>query len=154
MYSSDMNDTEPDEMVPGSLCEGRRIMTELHRATAALEQRVEAALATVGLSSPKLSVLTRLVESREPVTLGELAGRLCCVRSNVTQLIDRMEVDGLVRRVSDPGDRRSVRAELTSMGRQRQAAGIELLRVIERDVLGKFSTDDRQRLLGLLEGLC
>ena len=36
-----------------------------------------------------------------------LAERLTCAKSNVTQLVDRLEADGLVRRKLDPSDRRS-----------------------------------------------
>jgi DNA-binding MarR family transcriptional regulator len=86
---------------------------------------MEAALETVQLSSPKFVVLSILVEAGEPLTLSDLASRASCVRSNMTQMIDRLEADGLVRRVYDPLDRRSVRAELTTLGRQRQAAGAE-----------------------------
>jgi DNA-binding MarR family transcriptional regulator len=45
------------------------------------------------------------------------------VRSNITQLMDRLEADGLVRRVKDPQDRRTVRAAVTRLGIERQAAG-------------------------------
>ena len=31
---------------------------------------------------------------------------MTCVRSNITQLMDRLEADGLVRRIDDPSDRR------------------------------------------------
>ena len=34
----------------------------------------------------------------------------------MTQLVDRLEADGLVRRVADPTDRRSVKAEITDEG--------------------------------------
>ena len=84
---------------------------------------MEAALEIVELSSPKFAVLTILVDADDALTLSELAARSSCVRSNMTQLIDRLEADGLVRRVDDPHDRRSVRAELTVLGRERQAAG-------------------------------
>lgn len=52
-----------------------------------------------------------------PITLWELAERLCCTRSNVTQLMNRLEAQRLVRRAPDPADRRSVRAEITEEGR-------------------------------------
>jgi len=100
-------------------------MWSLLHAARAVEQRMETALETVQLSSPKFVVLSILVEAGEPLTLSDLASRASCVRSNMTQMIDRLEADGLVRRVYDPLDRRSVRAELTTLGRQRQAAGAE-----------------------------
>jgi DNA-binding MarR family transcriptional regulator len=98
-------------------------MWSLIHAARAIEQRIESALEVVQLSLPKFTVLTTLVDAGIPLTLSELAARSSCVRSNMTQLIDRLEADGLVRRVDDPHDRRSVRAELTPLGRERQTAG-------------------------------
>lgn len=95
----------------------------LLHAAQTVGDRLEQALDNVGLSMAKQSALTKLAESREPLTLSELAARLSCVRSNITQLIDRLEADGLVQRVDDPNDRRSVRAELTQLGREKQRAG-------------------------------
>jgi DNA-binding MarR family transcriptional regulator len=103
----------------------------LHAAQA-ITDRLESAFGSVGLSMAKFSALSKLAESREPLALSELAARLSCVRSNITQLVDRLEADGLVRRVDDPDDRRSVRAELTDRGRERQTAGaLEMARVQE-----------------------
>jgi len=99
-------------------------------AAHALENRIERALETVGLSMAKHGVLTQLLAA-EAMPLSELAARLSCVRSNMTQLIDRMEIDGLVQRVPDPSDRRIVRAEITAHGRERAAAGDALLRSLE-----------------------
>ena len=79
------------------------------RAAQFLEGRLEEAMADVGLSTARFGVLAQLAEAGEPLPLGVLAERLSCVRSNVTQLVDRLEADGLVRRVPDPSDRRSVR---------------------------------------------
>lgn len=98
-------------------------MFSLINGARAVEQRLEAALAQVGLSLAKFGALTHLVEAGEPLSLGECAKRMTCVRSNITQLMDRLEADGLVKRVQDPHDRRAVRAEVTKVGAQRQAAG-------------------------------
>ena len=76
----------------------------------AVEARLEAALATVDLSLAKIGILIELASAREPLALSELADRVSCVRSNITQLVDRLEKDGLVRRQGDAADRRSVRA--------------------------------------------
>jgi DNA-binding MarR family transcriptional regulator len=51
--------------------------------------------------------------------LGELADDLVMTPRNVTGLVDHLERDGLVTRVPDPEDRRSVRARLTETGRAR-----------------------------------
>jgi len=76
------------------------------------------------------------VEADEPVPLGELAARCSCVRSNITQLVDRLEADKLVRRVDDAADRRSLRAAITPLGRERQAAGAKKVDEVRRK-LGK-----------------
>jgi DNA-binding MarR family transcriptional regulator len=88
-----------------------------------IEARLEEALATANLSGPKFAALNVLAAHGEPMPLRDLAEKLTCVRSNVTQLVDRLEAEGLVRRTDDPADRRSVRAELTRTGRERHKAG-------------------------------
>lgn len=92
-------------------------------AAQVVEARIESSLSPLGLSLAKLNVLGILVGSSSPLTLGEVAQRLACVRSNVTQLVDRLEADGLVRREADPADRRSIRAVITDAGRDRERAG-------------------------------
>jgi MarR family transcriptional regulator, transcriptional regulator for hemolysin len=106
-------------------------MFSLLHAAHAVETRVEEALEKVGLSGAKFLALTKLVEAGEPLPLGALAERLTCVRSNITQLVDRLEADSLVRRVGDPADRRSKRAEITALGRKRQAAGAKQVEALE-----------------------
>ena len=103
--------------------EDRPLIFSLVNAGRAIEQRLDEALAGVGLSLAKFGALTHLVEAGEPLNLSECAKKMACVRSNITQLMDRLEADGLVRRVEDPQDRRAVRASVTRLGAERQAAG-------------------------------
>jgi DNA-binding MarR family transcriptional regulator len=119
------------------------VMFSLLHAARVLEDRLETVLASVELSSPKLSVLTQLVRSGQPMTLSELAAGLACVRSNMTQLVDRLESDGLVRRIADGSDRRIVRAELTALGRERQAAGAQQMEKIQTEFAETLSPADR-----------
>src|SRR6185369_106321 len=102
-------------------------------ASGVLEGRVEAKLSEVGLSLAKLSALRRLSEAGESLPLGQLADRLACVKSNVTQLIDRLEADGLVSRAGDPNDRRSRLAVLTDAGRKAYLKGSEIQRQAEQE---------------------
>jgi len=108
-------------------------MFGLIKAAHALEDRLEKGLAQVGLSMPKFSVLSELAATDTPLSLSELAARLACVRSNMTQLVDRLEADGLVRRTDDPSDRRTVRAALTPLGRERCAAGAGEVRRVQAE---------------------
>lgn len=122
------------------------LMFSLFRTGRLVEERVEAALATLDLSFAKLGVLSILARAAEPVALGELAERIRCVRSNVTQLVDRLEADGLVRRVDDPNDRRSVLAALTPEGVERQAAGAREMERANTAFLEPLSATDRDAL--------
>lgn len=100
-----------------------------------IEGRLEAALAVHGLSMPKFQALRHLVTAGEPLALGQLAERIACVKSNVTQLVDRLENEGLVRRIPDPTDRRSILATVTEAGLARFQAGAESLREAQEDLL-------------------
>jgi DNA-binding MarR family transcriptional regulator len=124
----------------------------LHSARA-IEGRLEAALATAGLTGSRYQVLQELAAAGEPLPLGELAARASCVRSNMTQLVDRMEKDGLVRRVSDGRDRRTVRAELTATGRERQRAGARVLTAVRKELSGAIPQNQRAALQRVLAAL-
>jgi DNA-binding MarR family transcriptional regulator len=130
-----------------------RMMSLFLQTAHAIERRLDEALEAVELSTPKYSALTKLAEAGEPLALSELAARLTCVRSNITQLVDRLEADGLVRRVEDPKDRRSVRATLTPLGKERQAAGalrVQELRAVVSETLAGIECEALERALILL----
>jgi DNA-binding MarR family transcriptional regulator len=71
-----------------------------------------------GLSEGRMGVLFRLFRCGD-LPLGELADDLAMTPRNITGLVDHLERDGLVERVPDADDRRSVRAKLTPAGRER-----------------------------------
>jgi DNA-binding MarR family transcriptional regulator len=129
------------------------VMFSLLEAAHALEARVEAALARVGLSSAKYTVLAKLARAGEPLTLSDLAAQVSCVRSNMTQLVDRLEAEGLVRRVDDPEDRRMVRAALTKLGEEKEAAGAEQMGRIQSQVAAVLTKADRGALERALSAL-
>lgn len=117
-----------------------RLMFSLVHAAHELEKRYEAALAPEELTGPKFAALSKLVQAGRPLSLGELAGELTCVRSNITQLADRLEADGYVVRLVDEADRRTVLASITELGRARQKAGArrveELLEALSESLKG------------------
>ena len=118
-----------------------------------MEAQLENALGRAGLSMAKFGVISRLAEAGESLSLGCLAERCSCVRSNMTQLIDRLEADRLVERVSDPTDRRTVRAMLTPQGQARYEEGIRLLEETERDLFAGLADPDRAELGRLIQAL-
>jgi len=129
------------------------VMFSLLQAAHALEERLESALADVGLSLAKYGVVSQLARAGQPLALSELAVRQSCVRSNMTQLIDRLESDGLVHRVDDPADRRSVRAAITRLGEERAAAGAQVMEKVEADFAASIPARDRAALARVLAGV-
>jgi len=118
-----------------------------------LESRVETKLADIGLSLAKLAALHRLSEAGESLPLGQLAERLSCVKSNVTQLVDRLEADGLVSRAGDPNDRRSRLAVLTDAGRDAYQKGRQIQIETEQALFGALTQDESATLHALLAKL-
>ena len=119
-------------------------------ASSVLESRVETKLADIGLSLAKLAALRRLAEAGDSLPLGQLAERLKCVKSNVTQLVDRLEADGLVSRAADANDRRSRLAVLTETGRKAYLRGSEILEATERELFVALTHDESAQLHTLL----
>jgi DNA-binding MarR family transcriptional regulator len=120
-------------------------------AAHAVQDEIEAKLSAIGLSGAKFAALKALSESAESLPLTQLADRLSCVKSNITQLVDRLEADGLVARKPDPRDRRSRLAELTAAGRKAVKDGTRVLDAAEREVLGRLTRDEAQQLRRLLD---
>lgn len=138
LQHGDVLDTEP--------MSDEALIIALMRTARSLEQKLEAALEPSGLSGPKFVALSHLVRADEPLSLGEFAERLTCVRSNITQLVDRMEADGLVRRVHDHADRRGVRAMITPLGVERQHVGAKLVERVKKQFAKSLSQIDRDTL--------
>ena len=129
---------------PGALLQG--LIGVAHE----VDERLNTALERNGLSVPKLTVLQILVQAGEPIPLGVVSERFGCVRSNITQLVDRLEADHLVRRVPDPVDRRSILAAITDEGRQRLIAGQAEVDGVTNAILKNLTTGDRGQLDRLL----
>ena len=89
-----------------------------------LVERIEGALAAAG--QPPLAwydVLWALERAEDQrLRMGDIAARVVLSNSNVTRLADRLAAAGLVRRVSDGDDRRTVWCVLTRQGAARRRA--------------------------------
>jgi DNA-binding MarR family transcriptional regulator len=147
-----MNSTLTDYSSDGVGVPGKRLLSLL-QLSRGLEDRIEKTLGEVELSIAKFGVLGHLVDAGKAIPLSELAARVNCVRSNVTQMVDRLEAEGLVRRVLDPSDRRVILAELTEEGRKRQTAGTEQMRALEQLLEAKVGADDRAVIRRAMQAL-
>ena len=128
-------------------------MLSFLEAAELLRSRLEEALKAVDLSPPKFAALDHLMRAGEPVPLRVLSEGLHCVPSNMTQLMDRLEGEGLVRRLADPADRRIVRAELTKLGKRRATAGRKVIAKAQADFAKTVSKADSAALDRLVQSI-
>jgi DNA-binding MarR family transcriptional regulator len=83
----------------------------------------------------------------------ELADRLGIVPRSVTTVIDALEEAGLVRRETDPANRRAIRLHLTSRGLAVRDDLREARRRASEDLFAPLPAADRRRLAELLAAL-
>jgi DNA-binding MarR family transcriptional regulator len=120
-------------------------MAALRIAGRALHHMQERWAEKHGLSEGRLGVLFRLYRCG-PTPLGDLAADLDSTPRNITGLVDHLERDGLVERVPDSEDRRSVRARLTNTGRTRIEAIWQEGLAHQHEVAGGLSKEDLAQL--------
>ena len=144
MYYTYMQDMQPRPR--------GQLVALLHTA-GSVQAHAEVKLASVGLSLAKLGALKALSDAGESMPLSQLAGRLSCVKSNITQLVDRLEADGLVARAPDPNDRRGRLAVLTPAGRDAFDKGTRIYEDTERDLLAGLDPAEVRQLAALMEKL-
>ena len=65
---------------------------------------------------PRFDVMAALYRRRDGVTMSELSRMLLVSNGNATMVVDRLEIDGLVRRIPSETDRRTVFVALTAEG--------------------------------------
>ena len=94
----------------------------LHTAAIHLLRRLRREDDAAGLSAPRLSALSVVVFGG-PITIGALAAAEQVRAPTMSRLVAALEVQGLVRRVSDRTDHRIVRVEATARGRALLQAG-------------------------------
>ncbi len=85
------------------------------------------------------------------ITLGELAAEERVKPPTMSRIVDRLEVDGYLRRTPDPRDRRCVRVELAEGG-TRVLAGSRSRRDASLSVrLATLATEEQERLPELVD---
>lgn len=89
----------------------------LRHVTVIIRKRGREILSEYGITPPQLNALVFLIEDGE-LTMGELCDRMYLACSTATDLIDRMERNGLIARERDQADRRVIRLKVLEAGRR------------------------------------
>ncbi|MDT7786551.1 MAG: hypothetical protein QOF58_4970 [Pseudonocardiales bacterium] len=96
-------------------------VTSVMRVQQIIQSSVDAALKPHGLTFARYEALVLLYFSRKGALPMRVMGeRLQLHPTSVTNIVDRLESDGLVRRTPHPTDRRTTLVEITDAGLQRR----------------------------------
>jgi DNA-binding MarR family transcriptional regulator len=92
-----------------------RLLTCSNLIEGEVRARLRGAFAT---TLPRFDLLAQLDRAPQGLTMGELSSRLMVSNGNVTGLTEALVREGLVSRLPEPGDRRSLRIRLTPAGKE------------------------------------
>ena len=112
-------------------------------------QTFSARLASFGVTPGQYGVLSCLW-ARGSATPKELAQELRMENSTVSGVLDRMQKRGLIDRILDPNDRRSLRVEATPKGMEIKEGVLRAVEELNVQVLEGFSEEEKAFLLDSL----
>jgi DNA-binding MarR family transcriptional regulator len=137
---------------PGA-ASGMAVFTAILRSYQLLADEVERVMRSHDLTFARYEVLTWLMTDPESsLTLSWISKTLRIPPATVTNIIDRLEQDKLVRRVAHPSDARTTLAVITPRGRRVASAATEDLNGTVYERIG-LSEAQRRELTDLLAQL-
>lgn len=128
---------------------GEQVWALLYDLLMDARARLPEVAASVDLSPMQCQVL-RLLQPRQPVPMGRLAGTLGCNASNITGIVDRLEARGLISRRPGSEDRRVRAVVLTSDGVRVRGLVVQRLHA-PPERIRRLSVTDRRQLQRILE---
>jgi DNA-binding MarR family transcriptional regulator len=129
--------------------DGMAVVTSVMRVQQILLAELDDVLRPLGLTFARYEVLMLLHFSRRgALPLGKIGVRLQVAPGAVTNAVDRLEDDGLVRRQPHPTDGRTTLASITTRGRNKVLTATEQLNSVFQDLT--LTTTEQRRLASLL----
>jgi DNA-binding MarR family transcriptional regulator len=117
-------------------------VTNVMRVQQILQSAVDNALRPHGLTFARYEALVLLYFSRNgSLPMRVMGQRLQLHPTSVTNIVDRLEADGLVKRAPHPTDRRTTLVEITDGGRDRRATATQAVTSVR---FGLCGLTDRQ----------
>jgi len=124
---------------------------DLVRTTDLLSRPVAQILKSQDLSPAQYNILRILRGSPDGLPCGEVGDRLITREPDITRLLDRMEIRGLISRARGEKDRRVVLARITPNGLELLARLDQPVRETHRKLLGHMGESRLRALARLLE---
>lgn len=106
--------------------------------------------ARTGLSHRQYQVLRAIKDISGMVTATAVANWLDRNPNSITLIIDRMEKAGMVKRVRDLGDRRSIRLMITPEGERRREMANKPAYELSKEILSALTEDELSTFVELL----
>ncbi|WP_307817251.1 MarR family winged helix-turn-helix transcriptional regulator [Nocardia acididurans] len=144
------NAQRPDvDVSPMAVC------ARITRLSNVLDREFKDFFGAYGLEFWEFDVLATLLRCGSPdgLTAGALNKAAMRTSGAITNRIDKLTAKGLVERVPDATDRRSIRVRLTATGRELVDTLLPLHVANEERILAGLVTGDRDELAGLLRKL-
>jgi len=106
-----------------------------------------------GLNAASFDVLATLLRSGPPHALSpnQLLETMMVTSGTMTNRIDQLAKEGLVARVPNPDDKRSVLVQLTEAGRRKVDAAVTDHVETQKRLVGRLAAEDRAALNRLLD---
>lgn len=131
------------------------IIGRMSRLSRFLERSIAAVLTRYGLNEPQFAVLAALRRAGPPHTLSptDLYNGLLVSSGAMTNRLERLAAAGLVERVPDPGDGRSLLVALTDKGQRVINEAVAAHTANEHRLLSSLTAEERAQLADVLRRL-
>ncbi|AUT47624.1 MarR family winged helix-turn-helix transcriptional regulator [Achromobacter sp. AONIH1] len=131
---------------------GKEVVGRLIRLEEVVLRAINASQAPHGLKYIEYAVLTTLRVDGAPYQLApsQLQARLLCSSGGLSNILKRLETQGLVRRTTDKADRRGVLVTLTVKGKHLADKAMPAHAQAEQNLLAMFTPEERDTLARLL----
>ncbi|GFE48622.1 transcriptional regulator [Roseobacter cerasinus] len=129
------------------------VIGRLVRVSALYSEEMGKTFAKHGLSAASFDVLATLLRSGPPHALSpnQLLATMMVTSGTMTNRIDQLEKDGLVARIPNPEDKRSVHVKLTAGGIRKIDAVVSDHVVVQKRLVEGLSEMDRTELNAILD---
>jgi len=132
--------------------EAPRLWLVLSRCHRALSRIAERSIEEAGLCLTDFAALEALLH-KGPLTITEIQSKVLLASGSMTAAVDRLEKKGLVKRGSDPSDRRAKVLDLTREGRQVVQRAFTSHAAELESAMSVLNAGEKRRLYALLKKL-
>ena len=127
-----------------------RVYLVLWKAARAIEQNAARSVSTLGLGRSDFAVLEVLLH-KGPQPVNVIGKKVLLTSGSITAAVDRLESKELLRRTSDPKDRRSRIVELTETGRRLIERAFQKHALDMEETMAVLRSGERVELVRLLK---